>query len=193
MKKTTTLLALILYAGYGQAQWSLTGNAGTNPSTNFIGTTDPNPLIFKTNRSFSGIIDPNNRNNAWGHNTWFTNSGLANNAFGGWALYENTSGSYNVAFGNYAMAGNLTGNYNTAIGAATMQFNENEVGNTALGYHSLGGITGGSENTAVGHESLYFCDGPGNTAVGYRALYNGNNSSFNTAIEGSRCSQKIRI
>ncbi|PKF73647.1 hypothetical protein [Chryseobacterium sp. PMSZPI] len=29
--------------------WNLTGNAGTNPSTNFIGTTDDNPIIFKQN------------------------------------------------------------------------------------------------------------------------------------------------
>lgn len=31
------------------ASWSLVGNAGTNPSTNFLGTTDYNRLIFKTN------------------------------------------------------------------------------------------------------------------------------------------------
>src|ERR1044071_6271760 len=29
--------------------WSLTGNAGTNPPTNFLGTTDNRPLILKTN------------------------------------------------------------------------------------------------------------------------------------------------
>ena len=29
--------------------WSLTGNGSTNPNTNFIGTTDANPLILKTN------------------------------------------------------------------------------------------------------------------------------------------------
>mgnify|MGYP001258080327 CR=1 FL=1 len=29
--------------------WGLSGNAGTNPSTNFLGTTDNNGLIFKTN------------------------------------------------------------------------------------------------------------------------------------------------
>ena len=28
--------------------WGLTGNAGTNPATNFIGTTDAQPLLFKT-------------------------------------------------------------------------------------------------------------------------------------------------
>ncbi|MGE6220967.1 hypothetical protein [Nubsella zeaxanthinifaciens] len=29
--------------------WSLNGNSGTNPATNFLGTTDNKPLIFKTN------------------------------------------------------------------------------------------------------------------------------------------------
>jgi Secretion system C-terminal sorting domain len=29
--------------------WSLTGNAGTNPNVNFLGTTDANPLILRTN------------------------------------------------------------------------------------------------------------------------------------------------
>jgi hypothetical protein len=29
--------------------WSLTGNSGTNPSTNYLGTTDNNSLIFRTN------------------------------------------------------------------------------------------------------------------------------------------------
>jgi len=31
------------------SNWSLTGNAGSNPATQFIGTTDAQPLIFKTN------------------------------------------------------------------------------------------------------------------------------------------------
>jgi hypothetical protein len=29
--------------------WDLTGNAGTNPSSNFLGTSDKEPLIVKTN------------------------------------------------------------------------------------------------------------------------------------------------
>lgn len=32
----------------GSANWSLTGNAGTNPATNFIGTTDAQPLVVRT-------------------------------------------------------------------------------------------------------------------------------------------------
>lgn len=35
--------------GGGSSGWSLTGNAGTNPSTNFLGTTDNQPLKFRTN------------------------------------------------------------------------------------------------------------------------------------------------
>ena len=31
--------------------WSLTGNAGTNPATDYIGTTDNNPLVVRTNGS----------------------------------------------------------------------------------------------------------------------------------------------
>jgi hypothetical protein len=36
-------------SGSGTAGWGLTGNAGTNPATQFIGTTDAQPLAFKTN------------------------------------------------------------------------------------------------------------------------------------------------
>lgn len=33
----------------GTPGWSLVGNAGTNPSTNFLGTTDNNALMVKVN------------------------------------------------------------------------------------------------------------------------------------------------
>jgi hypothetical protein len=36
-------------SGSGTAGWGLTGNSGTNPATQFIGTTDAQPLAFKTN------------------------------------------------------------------------------------------------------------------------------------------------
>lgn len=38
--------------------WSLTGNAGTNPATNFIGTTDGQPLEFRTANARSLRIEP---------------------------------------------------------------------------------------------------------------------------------------
>ncbi len=38
-----TLTATVAPAG-----WNLTGNAGTNPATNYIGTTDAQPLVLRT-------------------------------------------------------------------------------------------------------------------------------------------------
>ena len=37
--------------GSSASLWSLTGNAGTNPATNFLGTTDAQPLVIKTNNT----------------------------------------------------------------------------------------------------------------------------------------------
>jgi hypothetical protein len=46
-KKTS--VQSIANLGGGGSGWSLTGNAGTNPATNFIGTTDSVALVTKTN------------------------------------------------------------------------------------------------------------------------------------------------
>ena len=37
--------------------WELTGNAGTNPAINFVGTTDNEPLVIKTNGGEALRID----------------------------------------------------------------------------------------------------------------------------------------
>jgi len=39
--------------------WTLTGNAGTNSATNFIGTSDNQPLVIKTNGTQRALIDTN--------------------------------------------------------------------------------------------------------------------------------------
>ena len=45
---------LILTSGCG---WELTGNAGTDPRSNFLGTTDSQPLVLKTNNNAAIHID----------------------------------------------------------------------------------------------------------------------------------------
>lgn len=47
--KRTMILLTVFCVFIAKAQWSLTGNSGTNPGTNFIGTTDNKDLVFKTN------------------------------------------------------------------------------------------------------------------------------------------------
>jgi hypothetical protein len=51
MKKVLLLFIVLTFTFLSvnaQTPWYLTGNAGTDPSSNFIGTTDAKPLIFKT-------------------------------------------------------------------------------------------------------------------------------------------------
>ncbi|MBK8846535.1 MAG: hypothetical protein IPO27_08370 [Bacteroidetes bacterium] len=47
--KFIIMLLVLASAGSSYAQWSLTGNAGTTPGTNFIGTTDNKALQLRTN------------------------------------------------------------------------------------------------------------------------------------------------
>ncbi|MCX8532730.1 hypothetical protein OEA66_10235 [Chryseobacterium sp. KC 927] len=49
-----------------QSSWSLTGNSGTNPQNNFIGTTDANNLVFKTNNVIRFQVTGNGSNVFYG-------------------------------------------------------------------------------------------------------------------------------
>jgi hypothetical protein len=51
MKKTLLLTLVSLSHFYFSQSWNIQGNTGTNPTTNFIGTTDNKELIFKTNNA----------------------------------------------------------------------------------------------------------------------------------------------
>src|SRR5215471_17916450 len=95
--------------------WSLKGNAGTNPSNNFIGTTDNQPLRFKTNNQPSGMIDPINFNIFFG-----TNAGLNNGSQAG-----------NIALGRGALSANNTGGGHVAIGDSSLSFANIGYPNTA--------------------------------------------------------------
>ena len=46
---TPTIVFLITPPSIYSANWSLIGNAGTNPTTNFLGTTDAKDVVFRTN------------------------------------------------------------------------------------------------------------------------------------------------
>src|ERR1044071_3912785 len=43
--------------GAGATGWILTGNSGTNAATNFIGTTDNQPLSFRVNNAWAGQLN----------------------------------------------------------------------------------------------------------------------------------------
>lgn len=172
--------------------WGLTGNSGTNPSTNFIGTTDVQPLVFKVNNTRYGFIDATQYQNLFfgylsGLSTVSSGtpatlgSGSYNIALGGTALYANTTGSNNIALGHISLRNNTTGTGNVGLGLSALQENTTGGNNTAIGAGALGGNLTGSSNLAIGFQALYSgTGGAQNIAIGPFAGFSatGNNNLF---------------
>ena len=189
-------------------KWLLTGNSGTNPAINFLGTTDNQPLRFRINNTWAGEINPTSSNYFLGLRAGVGNtSGYSNVAIGTDALSLNTSrndlvaigdsslyhngtgavavgeGSQNVAVGSFTMYSNTTGYQNTAIGHYTMYNNTTGFDNTTLGKSTMYNNTTGSYNTALGYQPLFYSTtGSYNTAVGGYALFQTNSASKNVAV-----------
>tara|TARA_R110002072_G_scaffold260722_4_gene419242 strand:- start:20099 stop:21736 length:1638 start_codon:yes stop_codon:yes gene_type:complete len=111
--------------------WNLTGNAGTNPSTNFIGTTDDNDIVFKRNNTLVGKV-----------------TGTAVSF--GWQALRLSTGPFNVAIGQAAMFEHLTGGGNTAIGTSALGANVDGFWNVAVGGAALATLTTGNNNIGIG-------------------------------------------
>ena len=200
------------------AGWNLTGNSGTNPSNNFIGTTDSQSLEFRTNnllktrittkgqievhntgssvfigKGAGGNDDLNNRRNVFvGDSVGVANTtGYINTAVGNFALHSNTIGSLNTAFGNEALTNNTIGNNNTAIGNQSLNYNTIGGYNTANGDNALYSNTTGFFNVAIGYKSLYSNNESNNTAIGTYALHDNTTGSANTSLGNYALSHNI--
>jgi hypothetical protein len=181
------------------SSWSLTGNAGTNPATNFLGTTDIQPLRFRIRNIWAGSID-----SAKGTYIGFRagqNDALGNSAFGDKALSTNEQGSGLTAIGRSALEMNRGGHSNTAVGASALK--ENTLGdwNTAVGTQAMLNNTTANENVAVGTFSMYDNkgennvgvgvyslpknEGDNNVGVGHYALYTNTTGSWNIGVGSS--------
>lgn len=164
--------------------WSLTGNAGTNPATNFIGTTDAQPLMFKVNNTKAGYIDYDiaKANTAFGYEALVSNTGLYNSAYGYDALKYNTAGNNNTAGGYNALGSNSTGNNNSAFGSFTLSYNTTGINNTSIGNGALQSNSKGNDNTATGYYTLNTnTTGSQNSAYGDASLTRNTKGNSNTA------------
>nr|WP_315034570.1 hypothetical protein [uncultured Chryseobacterium sp.] len=206
MKKIVFLLAAISGLQAHAQSWNLTGNAGTTPGTNFIGTTDNQPLVFKINGSEKMKLSPNGRlvffdvhSQTWAYNLYIgggnetpsNNAGgtnYANVAVGLGSMSSNTTGSSNTALGYNTMTKSTTGSLNTALGINSMQNSMTGNNNVAVGHNTLGGMIAGEYNTAVGFSAMRTWGSTasvpliGNTAIGTSALMDLNNGSYNTVM-----------
>ncbi len=166
------------------AGWNLKGNARTTAASNFIGTTDNQPLLFKTNNVLSGKLDAVNGNIFFGPQAGANaTTGYSNVAVGARALYNNSDGSNIVAIGDSALYSEASGTLdNTAVGSKALFTNSFGFENTAVGFSSLYNNTFGSDNTAAGTLSLNAnTTGIKNTAMGSVSLYANSTGSNNTA------------
>ena len=168
--------------------WGLTGNAGTNPATNFIGTTGDTPLEVRVNSQRVGRFEP-----AFGlpnvvlgdrGNSVLTGAYAATVAGGGWSSLFGVGDGDNI----------VTGNGGTVSGGIGNQAGDNDGNPGSTLYATVGGgfyneatgdlstIAGGHINTAPGARSAV----PGgyhNQAGGAMSLATGNSARIRTAAE----------
>ena len=178
-------------ASNNSGSWSLTGNSGTNPANQFVGTTDNRQLRFRVNNIQAGELHPVTGNIFWGLRAGQSNTtGFSNVAIGAEALKSNTDASNLVAIGDSALFHNgenstvdfLEGIANTAIGSKTLFANTNGSFNTAVGNNALRSNIGGRFNTATGSGSLsQNTMGEFNTASGVSSLTFNTTGVLNTA------------
>jgi|GEM_PF-3142991 len=184
-----------LGGGGGNPAWELLGNAGTDSSTNFIGTTDAQPIIFKTNNTDrmklrqDGALELYNPNSsiAIGNNVNATN-GLSNVAIGDSSQFITSNGNSNTSVGKKTMYLSF-GEHNTAVGFEAARLSTTNDGynadeNTAVGSMALHKAEYGDYHTAIGSKALFSLEGLNgeNTAIGASAMRDMQSGYANVAV-----------
>jgi hypothetical protein len=142
----------VLLATGNNAGLSLTGNSGTNPANNFIGTTDAQDLRFRRANQWAGTIASNVT--SFGAQAGRTNTSTNNVFFGSNAgeLSSNAASSNMVAIGHQAMgaAGAQNVSQSIAIGSFAMQSpTATATSNVVIGYQA-GSTLSTSNNVIIG-------------------------------------------
>ena len=206
-----SLICCIHNKTFAQTDWHITGNSGTNPPTNFLGTTDAKILVFKTNNTERmrinatgsgnvgiGLGNPvqrldvnGNINLTKGFSLFVENrrvlriDSINGNIFlgNGTGVFNNTQGIFNTITGYKAFANNTTGHYNTANGYNALYSNTTGTDNTATGLSALYWNRTGSYNTATGVNAMANnTTGSENNTYGVTALFRNVNGTQNTAM-----------
>ncbi|MCB0850893.1 MAG: DUF1566 domain-containing protein [Bacteroidetes bacterium] len=180
-----------LGSGGSSSDWSLTGNAGTNTTNNFIGTTDNMPLDIRVNNQrvmrYQPSTDSPNLIGGYSGNSISIGVKGATIAGGGTSTQENSiTADFSVVSGG---ASNTASGYISTIGGGS--FNEasgsfSVVGggfsNKALGIVST--ISGGDGNEANGNYS-YVGGGRLNIAGGDYSVAFGRRAKIDPAHDGA--------
>ena len=155
--------------------WATTGNAATDSSVNFIGTSDNKPLIGKVNGQQTFYFSPTNTATLLGYQAGKSNTGIWNTFLGYQAGLSNTTGFANLFVGNAAGYSNTTANGNHFIGINSGKNNISGSINHFEGFQAGYSNTSGTENYFSGYLAGF------NNINGSQNYFSGNNAgSFNT-------------
>ncbi len=174
---TTGAVTLTLDTGYTDGwYWSLGGNAGTNPGTHFVGTTDAQALDFRVNDARALRLEPmsSSPNLIGGHAGNAVAVGMYGAVIGG--------GRHNIVTSTY---GTIDGGYHNTI-SDTYAVIGGGYYNTADGDHAT--VGGGKSNVAAG-DGATICGGNSNFATGEAIVGGGwDNSaeSLGSSVVGGR-------
>lgn len=159
--------------------WGLTGNNGTNATTNFLGTTDNVDLVFRRSNVLSGRIGTTNT--FFGLSSGLVNTGDYNTFIGQGAGSANATGDDNTFIGRLAGANGISGNDNSYLGYAA-GLNNTGNSNLILGAFASQNTTG-SFNVFVGNQSGGTnTTGSRNTVLGFNAELGAGNLTNATAV-----------
>jgi hypothetical protein len=158
--------------------WALTGNAGTDPNNNFLGTTD-------NNRSSSVPMDlPRVRITTGGQIEVLYSARSVSLGEGAGLSQDVTAFRNNVFVGYQAGSATETGIQNVAVGSGALSQNIDGSSNTALGSNAMSTLTAGDYNTAIGY-GAEVGDGLTNaTAIGAFARAERSNTVVIGSIQG---------
>jgi hypothetical protein len=148
--------------GSGSA-WSLTGNSGTNPSTNFLGTTDAQPLVIRVGNQEALRFNPGG----------LSIQRAGGNARGQYAVdFQGVrAAATQVASGDYSAV--VSGQNNTASGQSSFVGSGYE--NSASTQWSA--VVGGSNNTASGQASFVGSGNQNSASTQWSAVVGGSNNT----------------
>jgi len=165
--------------------WGLSGNSIL--STNFLGSTNSQPINFKVNSIKAGRLFSSG-DTSFGYQASYSNVSTSfTTAIGYQASYSGTTNSENTAIGNQALRANLVGNSNTAVGDVSLLNSDGDF-NTAIGSSTLNKLTVGQGNTALGSfaGTNYSVGaelvGSFNTFLGYSAMNSNAEPNVSTSI-----------
>src|SRR5690554_4786019 len=149
--------------------WALDGNAATG--TDFIGTTNGEPLRFRVDGERAGLISPN-------PSSVIINTPAWNVAYGSRALNGLTQGQSNTAIGTVSLENNTTGRGNTGLGRSSLRANETGSYNSAFGAYANVGLPGLTNATAIGARA--FVEQDNSMVLG--SIDGVNNATANTRV-----------